>query len=100
LFTATQILLLLIGYLSVKDRREADSIIMNSIANLHLSLDSCPKETDVESTPACLTVPLLAHQERALKWLLWRETQIPAGKRRDYLFIQLFPILYLFSFFF
>jgi transcription termination factor 2 len=66
---------------------------MDSLENLHRSLASCPKETDVESTPACLTVPLLAHQERALKWLLWRETQIPAGKRRDYLFIQLFPKL-------
>ena len=69
-----------IGYISAAGRREAVSITLDSLENLHRSLASCPKETDKESTPSCLTVPLLSHQERALKWLLWRETQIPAGK--------------------
>ena len=74
----------LLGYISAAARREAVSITMDSLENLHRSLASCPKETEKESTPSCLTVPLLAHQERALKWLLWRETQIPAGKRYSF----------------
>ncbi|KAI9558938.1 Transcription termition factor 2 [Daphnia sinensis] len=67
------------GYISAAARREAVSITMDSLENLHRSLASCPKETEKEPTPSCLTVPLLPHQERALKWLLWRETQVPAG---------------------
>ncbi len=81
----------LIGYISAAARREAVSITMDSLENLHRSLASCPKETDKESTPACLTVPLLAHQERALKWLLWRETQVPAGKRHSLLVLLVIP---------
>jgi hypothetical protein len=82
LLTATTIkfFVVTIGYISAAGRREAVSITLDSLENLHRSLASCPKETDEESTPSCLTIPLLAHQERALKWLLWRETQIPAGK--------------------
>lgn len=57
---------------------------LDSLENLHRSLASCPGEHEKEPTPLCLTVPLLPHQERALKWLLWRETQTPAGKKNNF----------------
>lgn len=59
---------------------------LDSLENLHRSLASCPGEHEKEPTPLCLTVPLLPHQERALKWLLWRETQTPAGKKKQFRF--------------
>lgn len=71
---------MLTGYISAAARREAVSVTLDSLENLHRSLASCPGEHEKEPTPLCLTVPLLPHQERALKWLLWRETQTPAGK--------------------
>uniref|UniRef100_A0A665V1T7 Transcription termination factor 2 n=1 Tax=Echeneis naucrates TaxID=173247 RepID=A0A665V1T7_ECHNA len=42
-----------------------------AIDHLHKSLESCP-DGEIE-------VPLLAHQKRALAWLLWREAQNPCG---------------------
>jgi hypothetical protein len=70
---------------------------MDSIENLHRSLASCPKETDKETTPSCLTVHLLPHQERALKWLLWRETQIPAGKCALLVVLSMYALNFIFS---
>ena len=67
------------GYISAAARREAVSVTLDSLENLHRSLASCPGESEKEQTPSCLAVPLMPHQERALKWLLWRETQVPAG---------------------
>uniref|UniRef100_A0A8C7PY90 Transcription termination factor 2 n=1 Tax=Oncorhynchus mykiss TaxID=8022 RepID=A0A8C7PY90_ONCMY len=50
-----------------------------AIDHLHSSLESCP-DPDAEVTdPKGIKVPLLAHQRRALAWLLWRETQKPCG---------------------
>lgn len=70
----------MVGYISAAARREAVSVTLDSLENLHRSLASCPGENEKEPTPSCLAVPLLTHQERALKWLLWRETQVPAGE--------------------
>lgn len=91
-FPATTIIFFCsVGYISAASRREAVSITMDSLENLHRSLASCPKETEKEPTPSCLTVPLLPHQERALKWLLWRETQVPAGLISFYYLINFNP---------
>ncbi|XP_070694517.1 transcription termination factor 2 [Pempheris klunzingeri] len=50
-----------------------------SIDHLHKSLESCPDaETEVPD-PKGIKVTLLAHQRRALAWLLWRENQRPCG---------------------
>ncbi|XP_022074147.1 transcription termination factor 2 [Acanthochromis polyacanthus] len=50
-----------------------------AIDHLHKSLESCP-DTEVEAAdPKGIKVSLLAHQRRALAWLLWRETQNPCG---------------------
>lgn len=50
-----------------------------AINHLHGSLESCP-DTDTEAPdPKGIKVSLLAHQRRALAWLLWRETQKPCG---------------------
>ncbi|KAM4730767.1 LOW QUALITY PROTEIN: transcription termination factor 2 [Anableps anableps] len=50
-----------------------------AIDHLHKSLESCPDPEDEASDPRGIKVPLLAHQRRALAWLLWRETQNPSG---------------------
>ncbi|XP_028249246.1 transcription termination factor 2 [Parambassis ranga] len=50
-----------------------------AIDHLHKSLESCPDAETEAPDPKGLKVSLLAHQRRALAWLLWRETQNPCG---------------------
>ena len=68
------------GHITAASKRLAESVTVDAVENLHKSLASCPGETECEPTPSSLTVPLMPHQERGLKWLLWRETQKPPGK--------------------
>ncbi|XP_060909492.1 transcription termination factor 2 [Labrus mixtus] len=50
-----------------------------AIDHLHKSLDSCPDAEAEVTDPRGIKVSLLAHQRRALAWLLWREAQNPCG---------------------
>uniref|UniRef100_A0A3P8U429 Transcription termination factor 2 n=1 Tax=Amphiprion percula TaxID=161767 RepID=A0A3P8U429_AMPPE len=50
-----------------------------AIDHLHKSLESCPDAEAEAADPKGIKVSLLAHQRRALAWLLWRETQNPCG---------------------
>ncbi|XP_061143817.1 transcription termination factor 2 isoform X1 [Syngnathus typhle] len=50
-----------------------------AIDHLHRSLESCPAPDAEAPDPKGLKVSLLAHQRRALAWLLWREAQNPCG---------------------
>ncbi|XP_054643209.1 transcription termination factor 2 isoform X2 [Dunckerocampus dactyliophorus] len=50
-----------------------------AIDHLHKSLESCPGPDTEAPDPKGLKVSLLAHQRRALAWLLWRETHNPCG---------------------
>ncbi|KAI3355711.1 hypothetical protein L3Q82_004301 [Scortum barcoo] len=50
-----------------------------AIDHLHKSLESCPNAEAEAPDPRGIKVLLLAHQRRALAWLLWRETQNPCG---------------------
>ncbi|KAM9709352.1 LOW QUALITY PROTEIN: transcription termination factor 2 [Menidia menidia] len=50
-----------------------------AIDHLHKSLESCPDPESEVPDPRGIKVSLLAHQRRALAWLLWRETQNPCG---------------------
>ncbi|XP_061697524.1 transcription termination factor 2 isoform X2 [Syngnathoides biaculeatus] len=50
-----------------------------AIDHLHTSLESCPSADTEALDPKGLKVSLLAHQRRALAWLLWREAQKPCG---------------------
>ncbi|KAM6934577.1 transcription termination factor 2 [Xenentodon cancila] len=50
-----------------------------AIDHLHKSLESCPDPEAEAPDPSGIKVSLLAHQRRALSWLLWRETQNPCG---------------------
>nr|XP_046259676.1 transcription termination factor 2 isoform X2 [Scatophagus argus] len=50
-----------------------------AIDHLHKSLESCPDAESEAPDPKGIKVSLLAHQRRALTWLLWRETQNPCG---------------------
>lgn len=67
------------GRQTAASKREAVSVTLDALQNLHQSLATCPTEKDTEPTPSALNVPLLPHQNRSLKWLMWRETQNPAG---------------------
>ncbi|KAF6213682.1 hypothetical protein GE061_011404 [Apolygus lucorum] len=53
--------------------------MLNSLKDLHSSLKNIPKPCARVSQPKCLKVLLLEHQCSALAWLLWRETEQPAG---------------------
>ncbi|XP_043927469.1 transcription termination factor 2-like [Protopterus annectens] len=50
-----------------------------AIDHLHRSLESCPTAETTCDDPPGLKVCLLPHQTQALAWLLWRETEKPAG---------------------
>ncbi|XP_075887044.1 transcription termination factor 2 isoform X1 [Nelusetta ayraudi] len=50
-----------------------------AIDHLHKSLESCPDAETEAPDPKGIKVSLMAHQRRALAWLLWRETQNPCG---------------------
>ncbi|XP_028991945.1 transcription termination factor 2 isoform X2 [Betta splendens] len=50
-----------------------------AIDHLHKSLESCPDPETEAPDPKGIKVQLLAHQKRALAWLLWREAQNPCG---------------------
>uniref|UniRef100_A0A673B747 Transcription termination factor 2 n=1 Tax=Sphaeramia orbicularis TaxID=375764 RepID=A0A673B747_9TELE len=50
-----------------------------AIDHLHKSLESCPDPEKEVTDPRGIKVSLLAHQKRALAWLLWRENQNPCG---------------------
>ncbi|KAM6978396.1 transcription termination factor 2 [Tautogolabrus adspersus] len=50
-----------------------------AIDHLHKSLESCPDAEAEVTDPRGIKVSLLAHQRRALAWLLWREAQNPCG---------------------
>ncbi len=39
----------------------------------------CPGEDEMVEDPKGLTVDLMIHQKKGLKWLLWREAQAPPG---------------------
>uniref|UniRef100_A0A8C6LEJ2 Transcription termination factor 2 n=1 Tax=Nothobranchius furzeri TaxID=105023 RepID=A0A8C6LEJ2_NOTFU len=50
-----------------------------AIDHLHKSLESCPEAEAEVPDPSGIKVTLMAHQRRALAWLLWREKQNPCG---------------------
>ncbi|KAM8854833.1 transcription termination factor 2 isoform 2-T3 [Spinachia spinachia] len=50
-----------------------------TIDHLHNSLESCPEAEAEVPDPKGIKVSLLAHQRKALAWLLWRENQNPCG---------------------
>uniref|UniRef100_A0A3Q3MGB0 Transcription termination factor 2 n=1 Tax=Labrus bergylta TaxID=56723 RepID=A0A3Q3MGB0_9LABR len=50
-----------------------------AIDHLHKSLESCPDAEAEVTDPRGIKVSLLAHQRKALAWLLWREAQNPCG---------------------
>lgn len=76
-----------LGRITAASKREAQSVTLDSIENLHRSLASCPEEHEMEETPSQVNIPLMPHQQRALKWLIWRETQNPPGNLHFLLFL-------------
>ncbi|XP_013874441.1 transcription termination factor 2 [Austrofundulus limnaeus] len=58
---------------------EVKNATCEAIDHLHKSLESCPAPEAEAPDPSFIKVPLLAHQRRALAWLLWREAQNPCG---------------------
>lgn len=55
------------------------ALTMELLSNLHSSLKTCPDENTFADDPNGLKVDLMPHQKRALAWLMFRETQKPAG---------------------
>ena len=42
-------------------------------------MKDCPASEEMMEDPPDLKVQLMAHQKKALRWMLWKETQIPSG---------------------
>lgn len=55
------------------------ALTLDLLAQLHSSLKTCPDENTFADDPKGLKVELMPHQKRALAWLMFRETQKPAG---------------------
>ncbi|XP_060517340.1 transcription termination factor 2 [Cylas formicarius] len=55
------------------------ALTLEALHRLHGSLEKCPKENDYTEDPKGLKVSLMPHQQRALSWLIFRETQKPSG---------------------
>ena len=59
------------------DREQA--LTVDRLNHLQQSLNRCPDENDRAEDPRGLKVKLMAHQQHALAWLLWREKEKPPG---------------------
>lgn len=59
--------------------REARVMALEAIERLHQCLGSMPPESEETEDPKGLTITLKIHQRQALTWMLWRESQMPAG---------------------
>ncbi|XP_011305464.1 uncharacterized ATP-dependent helicase C17A2.12 [Fopius arisanus] len=52
---------------------------VEAILKIHDQLQTKPEDEARTSTPRRMRVKLLEHQEKALSWMLWRESCTPAG---------------------
>lgn len=55
------------------------TLTLNRLQQIHGSMKSRPADNDEAKDPEGLKIPLMPHQRRALKWLMWREKQRPSG---------------------
>ncbi|KAJ8675651.1 hypothetical protein QAD02_011437 [Eretmocerus hayati] len=55
------------------------SLTHDRLSQLHKSLTTRPAEDYREQDPPGLKIPLMPHQQHALAWMKWRETQNPRG---------------------
>ncbi|XP_029158221.1 transcription termination factor 2 isoform X2 [Nylanderia fulva] len=62
---------------ATRDRELA--LTVERLHDLHGSLAARPAENERAEDPRGLKIQLMAHQKHALKWLMWREKQKPAG---------------------
>ena len=69
------------GRMNQQRKEEAKSVTVEAMTKIHESLETMPDEGDEETQPVMLrsNVILFAYQRQGLAWLLWRETQHPAG---------------------
>jgi len=69
------------GRMNQQQRQEAKSVTVEAMTKIHKSLETMPAEGDEEDQPLGLrsSVTLFPYQKQGLAWLLWRETQHPAG---------------------
>ncbi|XP_066588930.1 transcription termination factor 2 [Prorops nasuta] len=68
-----------LGERAQKKREMERALTIDRLQDLHGSLNTRPKEDEQAEDPSGLRVCLMPHQKHALLWLLWRETQKPAG---------------------
>jgi hypothetical protein len=68
----------IVVFVALKTHQIQQTLTMETLDNLDSSLKKCPGEEDEENVSG-LKVDLLTHQKQALAWLLWRESQKPAG---------------------
>merc|ERR550519_2237953 len=69
------------GRMNKSRKQEVRSVTMEALKAMHTSLETMPAEGNEEDQPQSLksAINLFPHQKQALAWLLWRETQHPAG---------------------
>lgn len=67
------------GKQAMQTYHEQKTLTMDRLKTLHQSLQSKPKADVMEDDPKMLKAELMPHQKHALAFLLWRESQRPAG---------------------
>lgn len=65
--------------LAMETYQTQKTLTMDRLKTLHQSLQAKPKSDVMEDDPKMLKIELMPHQKHALAFLLWRESQRPAG---------------------
>ncbi|XP_014297385.1 transcription termination factor 2 [Microplitis demolitor] len=68
-----------LGKKALETFKNEQALTVERLEHLHGSLISRPTENERAEDPRGLVIPLMPHQQHALAWLLWRETQKPRG---------------------
>ncbi|XP_054258870.1 transcription termination factor 2 [Macrosteles quadrilineatus] len=67
------------GKKALETHRTQQALTVDALRALHNSLKNCPSEDMLTSDPQGLKVELMPHQQYALSWLMWRESEKPSG---------------------
>lgn len=68
-----------LGKKALETFNKQQTLTHKSLEQLHGSLVSRPAENKKEPDPSGLKIQLMPHQQHALAWMKWRETQKPKG---------------------
>lgn len=67
------------GAVGMKNFEHQKALTVEKLQDIQQCIDARPLETELATPPKYLKVDLMNHQLHALKFMMWRETQMPRG---------------------